>query len=330
VRANDSILKEIAMKFRFFVLVALGAALSAPSLTWACSSCGCFLNSDWASQGYAVASGLRFDMRDDYFNQDQLRTGTGTFDRGSAQFPNDREIQQSTLNRNVSLGFDYSPSRIWGVNLLLPVFDRPHTTVAEGDEEISRSRSRGIGDVRVLGRYQGFEGDASLGVQFGLKVPTGRINYRFAEGPQSGGPLDRGLQPGTGTTDLLLGVYHFGALSEELGYFANALAQVPLNSRDQFRPGAGLTVNVGMRYQTASGIEPQLQINARTERRESGANADVDNSGATLVNLSPGVAVPINKQLQAYAFVQLPIYQRVNGLQLEPRYTVSIGLRWNL
>jgi hypothetical protein len=27
-------------------------------------------------------------------------------------------------------------------------------------------------------------------------------------------------------------------------------------------------------------------------------------------------------------FVQLPIYQRVNGLQLEPKYSVSVGLHY--
>lgn len=318
------------MKSRLFVLAALGASVAAPSSSWACSSCGCFLNSDWASQGYAVGSGLRFDARFDYFNQDQLRAGTIKFDRGSAEIPNEREIQQSTINRSLTLGFDYSPSRNWGLNVLVPAFDRPHTTIAEGDDDISRSHSRSLGDVRVLARYQGFEGDGSLGVQFGLKLPTGRTNYNFSAGPQAGRPLDRGLQPGTGTTDALLGVYHFGALSEELSYFANALLQLPLNSRDRFRPGAGIVVNAGARYQTASGIEPQLQINARTERRESGANADIANSGATLINISPGVAVPINNKMQAYAFVQMPIYQRVNGLQLEPRYTVSIGLRWNM
>ena len=318
------------MKSRFFALAALGAAMSASSPSWACSSCGCFLNADWASQGYAANGGLRLDVRYDFFNQEQLRTGTVVFDRGAASLPNEREIQQSTINRNLTLGLDYSPNRRWGVNFQLPVFDRPHATIAEDDVEISRSRSRGIGDMRILGRYQGFEGDASLGVQLGLKLPTGRTNINFSTGPQAGAALDRGLQPGTGTTDLLLGIYHFGALNDELSYFANALAQVPLNSRNDFRPGAGITANAGVRYQTSGGIEPQLQLNVRSERRESGFNADIANSGATLVNLSPGVAVPITRQMQAYAFVQVPVYQRVNGLQLEPRYTLSVGLRWAL
>lgn len=317
------------MPSRFTAVAALTAAILTPSIASACSSCGCFLNADWASQGYAADGGLRFDLRYDYFNQDQLRTGTHKFDRAGATIPNEREIQQSTINRNLNLGLDYSPNREWGVNLQVPVFDRPHATIAEDDDEVSRSRSRSIGDVRVLGRYQGFD-DMALGIQFGLKLPTGRTNVNFSDGPQAGNRLDRGLQPGTGTTDALLGAYHFGMLNDDVSYFANALAQVPMTTRNQFRPGAALSVNAGLRVQTKAGIEPQLQINARTERRESGANADIANSGATLVNLSPGFSLPLGRQLQAYAFAQLPVYQRVNGLQIEPRYTVSIGVRWNL
>ena len=153
-------------------------------------------------------------------------------------------------------------------------------------------------------------------MQLGLKLPTGRTNFNFSDGPQAGSALDRGLQPGTGTTDALIGVYHFGALTEKLSYFANALVQLPLNAKDDFKPGAGFNMNLGVRYLTSSGITPQFQINARTEKRESGTNADVANSGSTILNLSPGVTVPIGKDIQAYGYIQIPIYQRVNGLIL--------------
>ena len=73
-------------------------------------------------------------------------------------------------------------------------------------------------------------------------------------------------------------------------------------------------------------VVPSIQINARIEGRESGPNADVENSGATLVYLSPGVNFQVVRQrCTRYLFAQVPIYQRVNGLQLEPRYTVTVG-----
>lgn len=310
-------------------LLLLGLGSASP---WAlaCSSCGCSLSTDWASQGYAASEGLRFDLRTDYFNQDQLRSGTGKVDRGGIELPSEREIQQKTVNRSTTLSMDYSPGDLWGVNLQLPYHDRFHTTIAEGDTGISTSHTKSIGDLRLTARYQGLVEDRSVGVQFGVKFATGRFHEPFIDGPQEGAPLDRGLQPGTGTTDLLVGLYHFGAINRDWEYFAQALVQQPMNSRENFRPGTGLNVNLGARYVANEWITPHIQLNVRSEKREAGANADVENSGATLVNISPGVTVKVKEGLTLYGYFQVPIHQRVNGLQVEPRYTVSFGLRYSM
>ena len=309
------------------VILVSAASLVIPGTVLACSSCGCTLSSDWSSQGIAPSGeGIRVDLRFDYFNQDQLRSGTGKVNRGSLEVPNDSEIQQQTINRNYALGIDYSPGADWGVNLQLPYFDRYHTTIAPGDTEISTSHTKSIGDVRLVGRYLGFTSDHSIGVQLGLKFATGSINNNFIAGPQEGELLDRGLQPGTGTTDLLVGAFNFGALNRDWDYFVQGMLQQPLNSRDEFRPGTGFNLNAGVRYMAYEHFIPSLQINARIEGRESGANADVDNSGASLVYLSPGVNFQVAGALHGYAFFQLPIYQRVNGLQIEPRYTATVGI----
>jgi hypothetical protein len=297
---------------------------------WACSSCGCTLSSDWGSQGIAAGAGFRLDLRADYFNQNQLRGGTGTVNTGAIAFPTEQEIQEKTINRNYTLTLDYSPNADWGLSVQIPYYNRYHTTVAEGDTDISISHTDSLGDVRVLGRYQGLAGDHSSGVQFGLKLATGGFHNSFIDGPQAGATLDRGLQPGTGTTDLLIGVYHFGTLSRDWDYFAQALVQQPLNSREDFRPGTGLNANVGARYMANEIVVPHVQLNMRAEKRESGANADVDNSGATLIYLSPGITLNATKRFKPYAFVQLPIYQRVNGYQLEPRYSFSVGVHYSM
>lgn len=305
-------------------------ALAIPATSSACSSCGCTLNSDWASQGYAVGSGFRVDLRYDYFNQDDLRSGTDSVDRSSLEIPNDREIQNTTINRNTTLAIDYAPSRTWGVDVQMPYFDRFHYTIAPGDTALSYSQSNSIGDVRVTGRFQGFSPDLSFGILFGLKLATGKTNVDFYAGPQAGEPLDRGLQPGTGTTDALLGAYDFGNWGESVGYFAQAMLQQPLNSDDGFKPGTGLNVTGGLRYTGWRMFTPQVQINIRAEKRESGVNADVENSGATLAFFSPGVSMHFNPHWDGFAFVQFPIYQRVNGLQLEAERLFSIGLQYRM
>lgn len=294
----------------------------------ACSACGCTLSSDWASQGFTASRGWRFDARFDFFDQNQLREGTDDVSRGSVAIPSEREVQQYTVNRNYTFALDYSPNKDWGVSIALTWFNRSHATIAEGDEMISTSHDQGIGDLRVLARYSGFDAQRSTGIEFGVKLATGKFNDTFASGPQQGEIVDRGLQLGTGTTDLLLGAYHFDALTADWGYFAQALLQLPLDSREDFKPGAGLNLNAGLRYTASETFVPQLQVNARIEKREQGANADIDNSGATLVYLSPGITWNLSRRFSAYAFVQAPLYQRVNGLQIEAKWLGSVGLHY--
>lgn len=74
---------------RLFSCLILVAALSSAGPDGrACGACGCTLNSDWASQGFSTRSGLHLDLRYDYFNQDQLRSGIRSVDRGSLALPN--------------------------------------------------------------------------------------------------------------------------------------------------------------------------------------------------------------------------------------------------
>jgi hypothetical protein len=304
-------------------LVSLGLV---PAAAWACSSCGCSLSNDMFATG-GNPGGLWADLRFDYFNQNQLRTGTGKVDVGSITLPTDREIQQETINRNYNLFLDYAPNADWGIAAQIPYFNRYHTTITPGDEDISTSHTKSIGDARFLARYRGLSADRSVGLLLGVKLATGSFHNNFISGPQEGEPLDRGLQPGTGTTDLLIGAYTFGAVNRDWDYFAEAILQQPLNSREGFRPGTGLNVSLGARYMSFEGVTPQIQLNMRTEGRESGVNADVENSGATLVYLSPGVNVKLSPKANAYAYLQLPVYQRVNGYQIEARYSVSVGIR---
>ena len=313
------------------VALLAGALIASSSPALACSVCGCSLSSDWGQQGYSELAGFQASLRDEYFEQADLRSGLHSVNRAALAFPNDDEIQQSTTNRNVWLGVEDILTPSWAVSVQIPWHDRDHTTIAAGDTGVSASHASGMGDIRILGRYQLLHGiRKNLGFQFGLKLPTGRFEQDFATGPQAGTLLDRGLQLGTGTTDLLLGAAWFARPMINLGVFAQALVDQPLAPRDGFSPSSSLTFNSGARWLNSSAFTPQLQVNVRWDGREHGVNADIDNSGGTVAYLSPGVTADVTAKVNAFAFVQLPVYQRVTGLQLEPRWLLSAGFRFRL
>jgi hypothetical protein len=322
------------------VLFIGGLVASAPS-AFACASCGCTLSSDWQNLSFSGTPGWKFDLRYDYLNQNQLRSGTGTITpQAASQIVNNgdsQEVEKFTKNNYLTLGMDYSASPNWGINIQAPYINRTHSTLGTASDGITPgpgggqydSQTSNLGDIKVIGRYQGFTPQHNFGLLFGMKLPTGSYTQTgTSTDPTAPGPvpIDRGLQPGTGTTDAILGAYYADTLNKNWDYFAQGLYQAAFNSASDYRPGNGLNLNLGMRYMGFSSIMPQLQLNARHVERDTGANADTVSTGGTLVYLSPGIVVPVSKQVSLYSFVQLPVYQNVNGVQLAPRYTASIGM----
>ncbi len=303
------------------------ALLSLSPTAFACSSCGCSLTSDWVNAGLTAQPGLSFDLRYDYVAQTDLRSGTGRLDRAALALPNATEIQQQTYNHYITLGVDYSPNQTWGINLQVPFNYHPHTTIAPGDSSISTSRSGGIGDVRVVGRYQGFGGTGITGVTFGAVLPTGSFRDVFKSGPQTGAALDRGLQAGSGATSALFGAYHFGQLVGHLDYFVQAQGQAALNSRSNFHPGVSAIVSAGVNYTGWRIIRPHVQINTHVSAKDTGIESDHDNSGGTQIYLSPGASFRLGDQITLFTFVQLPLYQYVAGYQITPTLTLSAGIQ---
>jgi hypothetical protein len=314
--------------------LALAAAclLTLPAVTRACATCGCTLNAD-AAMGYATDAGWRLSFEYDYIHQDQLRSGTDKI----AGVPDGNELERETLNRYYTVGIDYSPNADWNVDLRVPYVGRTHSTYGEYDageplSPLSYSRDTSLGDVKLIGSYQGFLVTHNLGVQLGVKLPTGRYgtDVKFADGPLQGEPLDASLQPGTGSTDIIVGAYYFQAVSQDFDIFANAQFQSAVHTGqhqagNDFRPGNSTTVSFGLRYVAHPQWVPQLQMNLLHKSVDQGALADIYDTAGYVAYISPGLTAHVIGNLHAYGFVQVPVYSDLVGYQLFPRYTFSVG-----
>jgi TonB dependent receptor len=322
-----------------------GAALVLPGLSSACSSCGCTLSSDWGSLGFSTSYGFKVDFRYDYLNQNQLRSGTGTISSAKAsQVVNDgdpQEVEKFTENHYLTLGLEYNLNPELGINVQLPYIIRNHTTLGTASDgttpgaggEQYHSETSNSGDIKLMVRYQSFiPALHNFGVLLGAKLPTGSFTETgtSTDTTEPGDvDIDRGLQPGTGTTDLIVGVYYFDGLAKDWNYFVQALYQKALYSRDRYQPGDGSNLNLGMRYTGFSRFNPQVQLNGRYVAHDLGANADVVSTGGTLLYLSPGVVIPIVNAASVYGFLQVPVFQDVRGVQVDPEYSASIGARFS-
>ena len=289
-----------------------------------CGSAFCSLNTNWSTQGAWTEAGGRFDLRYEFIDQDQPRAGTENV--GVGQIPRHHD-EVRTINRNIIAGFDYTFDSNWGIGVQLPVVDRSHEHIhnhAGGQEPEAWSFTE-IGDVRVVGRYR-FTSEQShsggFGLQFGVKLPTGKIDVANDDGEVA----ERSLQPGSGTTDAILGAFYGGPLGQRATWFTDLNWQAPLDERDEYKPGSRVGFDVGASYPLTGRVALQLQLNTLWKDRDAGANAEPEDTGGTFVHLSPGVSVALGDKTQLYGFVQVPLYQRVNGVQLVADWSVAAGL----
>ena len=275
------------MPFRYSVMgwACSGLLLgSVPMMSWGCATCGCTLQTDTV-MGQSNTPGFSVGLQYDYINQNQLRHDSEPIDATTVAGVPGQEVEHQTINRYTTLNFDYAPNEDWRLRVLLPWIGRDHSTygadpvVPLSPDQLSSSRYFLPGDVKVIGQYQGILMTRRLGVQLGVKLPTGRFGgpdasgvgvvgrspVSFGRGGNSDGQLlDTSLQPGTGSTDVLVGLNYAQPWSETFDVFASAQFQAALWHRlnqpdENYRPGNQLNLSVGARYEANLRWVPQVE-----------------------------------------------------------------------
>ena len=310
------------------VLVAAGLSVAFAGVAHAsCGSAFCSINTDWGATTTGLNEGSTFDVRYERIRQDQPRSGSDRVSVGAIPQHHD-EVR--TLNQNLVASFSHTFASGWGVSVTAPLVDREHLHLHHhGGAVIPEAWSfRELGDLRVVGRYQTFlpGTDAApriAGAFLGLKLPTGKTGAGNASGAQA----ERTLQPGTGTTDLIVGaIYHQQLAGSSAAWFAQAQVQAPINEHDSFRPGAQLAVDLGYARPVTARLSGLVQLNALARKRDRGANAESQSSGGRSLFLSPGLSYKVGESWNVYGYYQVPLYQHVNGVQLTAERTVVVGV----
>ena len=311
---------------RYLSLLGLGLLVPGPTANASCGATFCSVNTQWETQGAWTGEGLRLGLRYEYTDQDRLRHGGRTTEPEGTIGTTD---ETRTLNRNLIAALDYAFNPQWAVSAQLPLIDRHHSHVVNGGAPpLETWDFRSVGDVRLVARRQfGLNEASAAGLQFGVKLPTGGIKETNVDGALA----ERSLQPGSGTTDALLGAYYYRKLEgDATTLFTQLTWQAPLGERSDYAPGQQVMADVGLRYAFTLNTSALVQLNLHWKDHDQGINAEPAESGGTFVNISPGISHLLTPRVQLYGFVQLPVYRYVNGTQLTADWSAVAGISWKL
>lgn len=309
-------------------LLLAALALATPLLAQAsCGSAYCTVNTNWTAQSAAAEAGTAYDLRYEYIKQADIFQGSDRIAFGAVHHHHD-EVR--TDNRNLLASVSHNFGSGWGLSLAVPVGQRDHLHVHNHHGALINEawRFTELGDARVSARYQMALGEDPLkpalaGVTLGLKLPTGKIDV----GNDAGSVAERSLQPGTGTTDLLLGAYYHQRLTAmDASWFVQTQLQHALNSRSGFKPGGQFGIDAGLRKGLGGDVGLLLQLNFLHKKADSGMEAEPADSGGRFVHASPGISYALSGTTQLYAFYQLPMLRHVNGVQLTASKALVAGI----
>lgn len=240
------------------------------------------------------------------------------------------------------LGVMYGASDDLTLMAMLPYIDKEMTALTRMGMRFN-TQSEGIGDVRASALWGLYEaGGDRLHLNLSLSLPTGSIDERDDTPMMRNARLPYGMQLGSGTVDPTLGMTYVSRL-DGWSWGAQALATLRLydNSHDY---------HLGNEYKATSwiahAVTDALSLSARVEASHTGDIRGADPalnpmmSPAADGNLRGGEKITAFVGANLYApngyaeghriaaELGFPLYQHLNGPQLEEDYRFTLGWQY--
>ncbi len=310
--------------------LAMVAALSSGEVL-ACGAGFCLADTGWDAQGSNAREGFTLGLRYEYIKSDQLRSGTSKLPNFTAATAAAGD-EITTTNQNFVANLGYNFNAQWQGEIEAPMLKRYHqhgsATLGAPDTWDFTT----LGDVKLLASYRlGGELPNGFSVRFGVKLPTGKTNQMATDGVTA---AERMFQPGTGTTDGILGLsYNSTPDAGSLRWFASATVQQPLNTSGDngtgagtYKPGNSFALATGLAYPLSHAVALTAQANLHISGSEGGVAGVPANTGGKTLALSPGVSIAATQDTRIYALLQVPVYQNVTGTQLTSNLGATLGI----
>lgn len=295
--------------------VVLGAA-SAPSVALACSICRCgdptfnALGRGFAARGFRAA----FDWE--------------RFDKDQGNPAEEAELQvENRFTALASYGF--------GERLALSVrvpYSVRDLTLSVPDQEPERVDTHGLSDPEIYGQLRlwasrmnpAFGRRSSLSIVAGVKAPWGENDVE-----RDGVRVDEHAQPGTGSTDVFGGLAFLYLIDKQSALFVSSAYRHTGTNDFDYRYGSSVLGNVAYEHKLGRRLDGVVELNFRHAAKDQldATGALDDDTGGSLLYLTPRLLVNLGAGLVLRAGAQIPVVRDLNGYQKE-RVVANVGLTY--
>ncbi len=319
-----------------FATIAAFLVLS-PSVLQACDFCGAFMgvtpfdnqNSFTFSHRYRVFNGYEsMNQNSQLFPDGSYRNGTPPSAlHGGATNPTP-EMSKSDFEsfKVFELRTKYFIHPRIEINALIPFVNNKQKVMGE-EAQVS-----GIGDVSVFIGWHAIQKLENVKIRqrlilgAGIKIPTGKSDFVYADGDRIPGML----QAGTGSTDGFM-YATYSAASNKWRWGATALGKYNGTNKqeEQLHPSIVNSAFVAYLFQSCSWvILPQLQVYEEYTNGLKKHSELIEGTGMNMILAGPGVDVYWNK-LGINLAAQLPVYQKTAEMNMKTSGRLVVGLSYS-
>jgi hypothetical protein len=274
--------------------------------------------------------------RYEFIHQDDMRDGTHR--DSSADVLTRFEETPRKRDTHVHLfGLAYAPHRRITLSAQLPVFVIETDATANVGGNFSTDTD-GIGDLelRALVPFMRKKNE-TLQLEMGLSAPTGSTSRRGRDAVGDRRRLSFPQQLGSGTVDLLPGlVYRGHHESLSWGYVARGVFRVYDNSKD-YRAGNEYEMSAWMARSWTDWMSTSLRMSWQRwenvnpdDRTFVNPEEDPKRQAGDRIELGPGVNFKLPFAIGPRFGVEMawPLFQSLDGPQLERDWRLTAGWRW--
>ncbi len=196
------------------------------------------------------------------------------------------------------------------------------------DTESAIADPEGITDLSLTAKYRLLRGrPGNLSVITGVILPTGRTDVRLDNGER----LEPSSQPGTGEWGIQAGLGYSRFLADRVTLDTSLLYTTRVKNND-FKVGDRVDLGVAMAYRLTDSIKafPNHSVFAELTGVWIGKDEDAGesnpNSGGWTAYVTPGYRVRIAENWSLTVAPSVPVYQDLNGDQIESRFKLAATL----